>query len=427
MRLPKYFHYAGTQRTIAGHGALRKLPGIMASLGSSRPLLVTDRGVQEAGLTELVLSVLGASKPSGNQENAITVSAVFSDVPADSDTHAVARGAAMFREGNCDSIVAVGGGSVMDTAKGIRMVSTLGGDDLSAYSGAGRLQETLIPLYAVPTTSGSGSEATQVAVIKDHDTGRKISYTSPYLIPDAAVLDPLMTVTLPPLMTAATGMDALTHAIEAFISLAKNPLSDSASLQAVELAARNLPQVIINPHDEESRLQMAVASHLAGAAFSNSMVSIVHTLGHCAGSVCGIPHGICMGILLSYGLEYNLHMIRSEISLLLLPLRGKAEYMETKPSKRPEAVIASIRGLAGHLHELTARQYPLRFRDVQRTDGSLVMEPQHIPVIARLALGDPSQFYNPEQVDYHDMVRVLEAAYWGYALDQGLVKKGHQK
>jgi alcohol dehydrogenase len=174
-------------------------------------------------------------------------------------------------------IVAVGGGSVMDTAKGVNIVVSENADDLMQFSGAGNLTRPLKPLVAIPTTAGTGSEVTLVAVIADPARNLKMPFTSYFLMPDIAVLDPRMTLTLPPAITAATAMDALTHAIEAYTCLAKNPLSDAHAQLAIELIGQNLLKVINVPENANGRLALAVAATLAGVAFSNAMVGMVHT------------------------------------------------------------------------------------------------------------------------------------------------------
>ena len=415
-----YYRFTNPLLTVAGHDALEELPGLLRSLGMVRPLIITDPGVKRAGIADLVKAVLDPCED-------ISGDMWFDQVPPDSDTSVVHTVAGLYREHSCSGLLAVGGGSVIDTAKGVRILVSLGGDDLSAYQGAEAISSQLVPMAAIPTTSGTGSEATLVAVIKDTKSKRKLAFTSPSLIPSAAVLDPRMTQSLPPLLTASTGMDALSHAVEAYLGLGRNPVSDSYALRAIELIASALPRVIAQPDDPELRLQMSIASHMAGSAFSNSMVGIVHTLGHCVGARCGIPHGVCMSILLPYGMTYNLPRCSDRLSTLLHVLSGKSQYLETAEHKRSEQAIAAVRQFAATLHELTEGAHPLRFRDITDPKGTPLMKPQHIPVIAQDALGDPSHIYNPEEVSYDELCAVLRAAYWGYSLDMDLVKSGHQK
>jgi alcohol dehydrogenase len=276
-------------KIIAGHNALEKIPGALSHLNAEKPMIVTDKGVSGAGLFNIVANAI---------KDGVTIGAIADDVPPDSDLRVVNRLAQEYREKGCDSLIAVGGGSVMDTAKGINIVVSEKADDLMKFSGGHVLKRALKPLIAIPTTAGTGSEVTMVAVIKDHEKHLKMLFVSYFLLPDVSIVDPRMTLTLPPSITAATGMDALSHAVEAYTCLAKNPLSDAHAVAAITLISENLVNVVKNPGDKNRRLAMANAATLAGIAFSNSMVGMVHTLGHSVGSVCGVPHGTAMAILL---------------------------------------------------------------------------------------------------------------------------------
>jgi alcohol dehydrogenase len=271
MPFPGYYEFFCPVKTVAGHRALEKIPQLLNRLGAQRPMIITDKGVAGAGLVDIVNAAITPG---------VRIGAVEDDVPRDSDLKVVNQFAGIYRKNGCDAIVAVGGGSVMDTAKGVNIVVSEKADDLMQFSGAGTLTRQLKPLVAIPTTAGTGSEVTLVAVIADHDRNLKMPFTSYFLLPDVAVLDPRMTLTLPAAITASTAMDALTHAVEAYTCLAKNPLSDAHALLAIELIGQNLMNVISEPDNADGRLALAVAATLAGVAFSNAMVGMVHTLGH---------------------------------------------------------------------------------------------------------------------------------------------------
>ena len=415
MYLPGYYEYSCRVKIVAGHDALEGIPALLRHVGARRPLLVTDKGVAGAGLMEIVREAMG---------DRLEIGAVADDVPPDSDLKVVNRLAALYRENGCDAMIAVGGGSVMDTAKGINIVVSERADDLMKFSGAGALKRPLKPLIAVPTTAGTGSEVTLVAVIKDHERHLKMAFVSFFLLPDAAVLDSRMTMSLPAPITAATGMDALTHAVEAYYCLSKNPLSDVTALSAIGLINGNLLKVVRNPSDREGRLAMANAATLAGMAFSNSMVGMVHTLGHATGSVCGVPHGVCMAILLPFGLEYNRHKRDAVMGELLFPIGGPAIYGQTAPEDRTNRVIAYVRQLNEDLHEATEGRHARFFGEVKDREGNPAVPRERLPDIARTALGDGSIFYNPEDLDYDDLLMVLEAAWGGMPLDTGRIRKG---
>ena len=280
------------------------------------------------------------------------------------------------------------------------------------------------PLIAIPTTAGTGSEVTLVAVIKDHEKHLKMAFVSNFLLPDASIVDSRMTLTLPPTITAATGMDALSHAVEAYTCLAKNPLSDAHALAAIRLISENLLKVTVNPGDKKGRLGMASAATLAGIAFGNSMVGMVHTLGHSVGSVCGVPHGACMAILLPYGLEYNMHKNGQLTAELLLPMAGAEAYAATLKEERAQSVIALIRRMNQGLYEATGGRHARFFKEALYRDGREMVPREKLPDIAETALRDGSISYNPEDLDYDDFLMVLEAAWEGRPLDTGLIKKG---
>jgi alcohol dehydrogenase len=415
MRLPGYYEFFAPVKLIAGHDALEQIPGVLAQLQARRPMIIADQGVAAAGLSDIVTSVL---------KDKVAIAAQADDVPQDSSLEVVNRLARSYGGHRCDAIIAVGGGSVMDTAKGVNIVVSEHAEDLMAFSGAGAIRRRLKPLIAVPTTAGTGSEVTLVAVVKDHDRHLKMAFLSHFLLPDAAVLDPRMTLSLPPVVTAATGMDALAHAVEAYTCLAKNPMSDSHATAAIRLIAQNLLKVTQNPADRQGRLAMATAATLAGIAFSNSMVGMVHSLGHAVGSVCGAPHGACMAILLPYGLEYNRHKNGHLTAELLLPLAGPQVYAEVPANHRTERLIAVIRRLNQDLYEATGGRHARCLREIPDRRGAPLVSRENLHQIAAAAVNDGSIFYNPEDLDPQDSLMLLEAAWDGRPLDLESTRRG---
>jgi alcohol dehydrogenase len=415
MRLPDYYEFCCRVKIVAGHDALEKIPALLGALHAARPMIITDRGVAGAGLLDVVVGAL---------QDGIVIGAVADEVPSDSDFKVVRRLAKVYQQKDCDAIVAVGGGSVMDTAKGVNILVSEGGDDLMAFTGAGALKKRLKPLVAVPTTAGTGSEVTLVAVIADHEKNLKIPFTSYFLLPDIAVIDSRMTLTLPDVITSQTAMDALCHAVEAYTCLAKNPVSDACALEAISLIAGNLLKVMKTPADRDGRLALATAATLAGMAFSNSMVGMVHTLGHSVGAVCQVPHGTCMAVLLPYGLEYNMHKNGEEAGELLFALGGDAVFARTPRDRRAKQTVASIRALNQDLYEVTGGRHPRCLGEVTGPDGKIRVPRAKLPEIARVALGDASIFYNPEALDEDDLLMVLEAAWEGIPLDPARIRKG---
>jgi len=336
----------------------------------------------------------------------------------------VERIAAAYRNAGADGLIAVGGGSVMDTAKAVNIIVSENAEDLMAFCGAGALKRPLKPLIAVPTTSGTGSEVTLVAVIYDAERRQKLIFTSGFLLPDAAVLDPRMTLTLPAHLTAQTAMDALTHAMEAYTCLGKNPVSDRAAYAAVQLISANLLEVIADPQNRQGRLALALAATMAGMAFSNAMVGMVHTLGHALGAVCRVAHGACMAIFLPYGLEYNLHKNAELTAALLLPLAGAEVFVRTPRHQRAARVVQFIRGLNDALYRATGGRHARCLRELAGPDGTALVTADLLPVVAAAAVNDGSIFYNPEDLDEDDCLMVLEAAWEGKPLDPVRIKKG---
>ena len=394
-----YYEFFCPVKTIAGHQALEHLPFELSALSVSRPMVITDKGVSGAGLLGLVEAIFSSSQ--------LPLTTVFDDVPADSSLATVRKAARSYRDNQCDCLIAIGGGSVIDTSKAVNILVSEGGDDLLQYAGAHTLKRALKPLFAVPTTSGTGSEVTMVAIISDLDAGVKIPFTSYYLLPNAAVLDPRMTLTLPPLVTAATAMDALTHAVEAFTCLAANPMSDAYAMAAIQKVSRNLLSVMDNPKNADGRLELAQASTMAGIAFSNSMVGMVHALGHSMGAICHLPHGMCMSILLPYVLQYNESENGTRIGELLLPLAGPEVYAATPQSRRASRAVQIILLLRDNLHERCGLP-----RTLQET-GKVGME--QLEAIADMAINDGSIIYNPKESDRDELLVVLVKA-WGVVL-----------
>lgn len=393
--MSRYYDFFCPVKLLAGEQALEQLASELTSLGARRPLLLTDRGVNATGLATLLANVLA--------EGELPVAAIWDEIPADSSTAVVERIAKRYRELDCDSLVALGGGSVIDTAKAVNILTSMGGEHLLNYSGAGCLTRPLKPLAVVPTTAGTGSEVTLVAVIKDEASGRKVPFTSPFLLPQLAVLDPRLTQGLPLNITAATAMDAMTHAIEAFIGTAKNPVSDALALMAVEKIASALPQIIHDPQNKQLRLQLAEGSTLAGMAFSNSMVGLVHALGHSLGARCHLPHGLCMNLFLPTVLDYNRPEVDSELARLLLPLVGAERFAATPAHQRAEATITAIRSLRDTLWQ--AVKLPRTMSEAGVSDRSLLTE------IRDLAVNDGALLFNRKDADREQLLTLLERAW----------------
>ena len=390
-----YYEFFCPVKIISGHAALEHIPFELNTLGSKRPMIITDKGVR----TNNLLAPIEAAFESTD----IEIGFIFDDVPPDSSLETVRTAAQIYRANNCDAIIAIGGGSVIDTSKATNILVSEGGDDLMKYSGAHNLPRPRKPFFVIPTTSGTGSEVTLAAVISDNQKGLKIPFASNYLMPNAAILDPRMTQTLPPHLTAMTAMDAMTHAVEAYTCLAANPISDAYATAAIKKISNNLFDVLDNPTDAQGRLELAQASTMAGIAFSNSMVGIVHSLGHALGAVAHLPHGLCMNLFLPYVLEYNKDVNGNKIGELLLPLAGADIYAQTPANKRAEKTIEILNTIRDRLYTLTKLPRTL-------SESGKVSKEQFND-IAEKALNDGSIIFNPKEATFKDLKSILEKAW----------------
>lgn len=287
--LPLYYEYHNPVKILSGEAALENIPYELSTLGASAPMLLSDRGLLDAGAVDQVRQAMAPLVPR----------VCYTQVPPDSSVDVVNEIAALFQAQSCDSLLAVGGGSVIDTAKGVRMVLSHQAGDIESLMGCEVLTAGIhIPFIAVPTTAGTGSEATLAAVITDEQTHLKFPISDFVLIPDYAVLDASLTLTLPPAMTATTGMDALTHAVEAYIGRSTTPLTRAMAQEAVTLIAQNLRTAVSDGSNEEARNRMLRASYCAGIAFTRSYVGYVHAIAHTLGGQYGIAHGLANAVIL---------------------------------------------------------------------------------------------------------------------------------
>lgn len=392
--IPDYYEFANTAKVLSGERAIENIPFELRNLECSRALVLTNADLRRLGHADVVLSALA--------DGGIAVGVLFDDVPVDSSVTVVNEVAAAFRDNRCDCVVAVGGGSVLDTAKGAVIVLSSGAKDLMKLRGVDRLVgRSKVPFVAVPTTAGTGSEVTGAAVIKDTERHVKMGFASFNLVPDVAVLDPRMTVGLPQRLTGSTGMDALTHAVEAFSCRQANPLSDAYARTAIDLVREWLPVAVNEGRDAKARLAMANAALLAGVSFSNAMVGIVHAMGHACGGVAGVPHGDAMAVLLPHGMAFNIEVAGPRYGELLLHLAGADVYARTPKADRPQASIDAVRALLDWLHERTGQPVTL---------SQCGVTAEQLPRIAKAAIDDGAIAMNPRDATKDEVLALLEAA-----------------
>lgn len=390
-----YFEFQNAVKLLCGELALERIPNELQHLNAERPLVLSDAVLAKIGTMAPVTQAMEAE--------GVAAAAVFTDIPVDSSLAVVNRIAAYYREQGCDSIVAIGGGSVIDTAKGVRLVLSQNTDDIFAISGLENVARGKhIPFIVVPTTAGTGSECTGVAVIRNDANGVKMEFLSPFVEPDVAVVDPRMTEGLPPKATASTGMDALCHAVEACTCLQANPLSTAYATAAIRLIAQNLQTATVNGKNREARFNMALASTMAGIAFSNSMVGAVHAIGHALGGVCHVPHAVAMTILLPHVMRYNLSHSAGAYAELLPWLVGQDAAMATPPETRAEASIAAIEALGRKLNAACGLPLTLSAAGVSKDD---------FPKVAEFAVNDGALIVNPRAATEAQVLEILNSAY----------------
>lgn len=386
-----FYQFSVPTKIIHAEGISRDFANEVQLMGVNRLFLITDSYLKGSGLCDPILQHL--------EDSGIEVVGMYSDVPPDSSLKTVEACAAQAKEKGAQGFLAIGGGSVLDTAKGANILFTLGGNLKDDYSGAQTITQDLSPLIAIPTTAGTGSEVTEAIVIYDEDSKSKLSFVDSHLLPRLAVLDPELTLGLPPLLTAATGMDALTHAMEAVVSVQNNPVSDALALRAISYVREFLPRAVGDGSDIEARSKMLVASNLAGMAFNHSMVGVVHAVAHSVGALARVHHGTANGIFLPFGLEYNLEAAADRIALM-----AEASGCDARggDGAKANAVIAAVRKLISELN--ASCRFPRTFEEAG-VDAKLADD------IAAHAVDDGSSFYNPRPVVAEDVLPFVLRAF----------------
>lgn len=375
-----------------GDGLSKDFSSELAALGVSNALVISDATLAKKGLLGPVVD--------GIKNGGVQVVGPFTDVPANSSLKVVRQVADLAIKNAADGVIAFGGGSVLDTAKAANIIITHGGDLVNDYSGAQTIPGPLKPLIAIPTTAGTGSEVTQAAVILDTDKGTKISFYDQYLHPNIAILDPELLEFLPAELIAATGWDAFTHAVEAYTSLQSNPFSDELALPAVRLIKEAFIPAVTEPQNLKAKGQMLLAATLAGIAFDQAMVGVVHSMAHAVGGVSHAHHGTLNFILLPFGMEYNMPVCYEKYAVLARVLHVSPKFKTTK--KLAGQAVKVIRKWQKKLHKVCG--LPLRLRDVGVAKADLGL-------IAKKACEDGTSFYNPRELEEKEILKTLERAW----------------
>ncbi|HTP65423.1 MAG TPA: alcohol dehydrogenase-like regulatory protein ErcA [Geobacteraceae bacterium] len=370
---------------VFGIGA-RKLAGRYATnFGARKVMVVTDPGVIAAGWAG---DIIAALKTAGVDH------VVFSSVSGNPREKEVMDGAAIYLAQGCNTLLAIGGGSPMDCAKGIGIV-TSNKRNILEFEGVDKVEVSSPPLICVPTTAGTSADLSQFAIITDSGKKLKIAIVSKMVVPDVALIDPQTTITMPPYLTACTGIDALTHAIEAFVSTAHAPITDLHALHAIRLIMTNLLPAINEPENVTPRGRMMLASLEAGLAFSNASLGAVHAMAHSLGGLLDQPHGECNAILLPHVIDANFDAAPDRYEEVGKAMGVKAGTVDRAGIKA--AILSGLNGLVGEA-------------GVSFGLGRMGVRKQDIPLLAERALNDPCIVTNPRLLRHRDIEAIYEKA-----------------
>lgn len=363
---------------IFGCGARNQAARYAKNFGAHRVLIVTDPGIIQAGWVDPLIE---------NLKIAALDHFIFANVSPNPHDEEVMSGADFYLKNNCDLIIAIGGGSPMDCAKGIGIVSS-NNHHILTFEGVDEVPIPAPPLICIPSTAGTSADVSQFAIINDSLRKVKIAIISKTVVPDAALIDPEITCTMDAYLTACTGMDALTHAIEAYASNAHSPITDLHALQAVRLVNDYLLLAIQNPDDIEARSQMMLASLHAGLAFSNASLGAVHAMAHSLGGLLDLPHGECNSLLLEYVVNFN---------------------FSAEPERYNE--IAAAMNLEPNQNSLVEGLADLRKQaGIIKTLGQIGVQRKTISELASKAIKDPCMATNPRSVTQKDIEGIYAAA-----------------
>ncbi len=374
---------------LTGAGCIAKIGEEVLKLGSKRVLIITDAILVKLGAVDGVKESL--------QKKQVEY-AVFDDIPTEPTIDYVKAGIKAYRENDCDCIFALGGGSAIDTAKAVSIMLTNDGD-ISAYMGLDKVKNKGVPLICAATTSGTGSEVTSVTIITDTTNDVKMLIGSSYLIPQVAIADPLMTVSMPKALTAATGMDALCHAIEAYVSLKASPMSDIFALSAIKLLAGNLRQAWANGNNLEARDKVMMGALKAGVAFSNSSVTLVHGMSRPIGANFHVPHGLSNAVLLSTVMEFSLIANPTRFACVA---KAMGENIHGLPDV--EAAKLSVHAVKNLISDI---QIP----SMQDCGIDAAKLNEKAPLMADAAIASGSPGNNPRQVSKDEIIALYKKAF----------------
>ncbi|CAI1652901.1 Alcohol dehydrogenase 2 [Serratia quinivorans] len=370
---------------MIGSGCLDEAAKTMKQQGLRHALIVTDKVLNNIGVVAQVQQLLAAQQ---------IESCVYDGTHPNPTTLNVKQGLALLQEHHCDCVVSLGGGSPHDCAKGIALVATNGGE-IKDYEGVDRSAKPQLPMIAINTTAGTASEMTRFCIITDEARHIKMAIVDKHVTPILSVNDPHLMAGMPKGLTAATGMDALTHAIEAYVSSAANPITDACALKAVTMIAESLRDAVADGSNMQARENMAYAQFLAGMAFNNASLGYVHAMAHQLGGFYDLPHGVCNAVLLPHVQEFNARVCAPRLKDIAVAMGLDVKHLNDPQGAA--ACIAAIRLLA---------------KDVGIPAGllDLKVKEQDFATLAANALKDACGFTNPIQATHEQIVAIFRAA-----------------
>lgn len=371
---------------IMGIGCLEEAMTAIVGYGFRKALIVTDTGLAKAGVAAQIVAQLAQRDID---------SAVFDGAKPNPSIANVEQGLAVLQREKCDFVISLGGGSPHDCAKGIALCATNGGA-IADYEGVDRSAKPQLPLVAINTTAGTASEMTRFCIITDEARHVKMAIVDRNVTPILSVNDPALMVGMPKSLTAATGMDALTHAVEAYVSTAASPITDACALKAVELISANLRQAVADGKDMTARENMAYAQFLAGMAFNNASLGYVHAMAHQLGGFYDLPHGVCNAVLLPHVQRFNAKVSAARLRDVAGALG--VEIRELNAEQGAAAAIAAIEQLS---------------RDIDIPAGLAVLgaKVEDVPILAANALKDACGLTNPRPASQAEIEAVFKAAF----------------
>ncbi|XZJ60864.1 L-threonine dehydrogenase [Clostridium perfringens] len=371
--------------SLMGADCLKDAGDQVGELGFKKALIVTDKVLGQIGIVKKVTDVL---------DNKNIEYAIYDETKPNPTVKNVNDGLALLKEKECDFVISLGGGSAHDCAKGIALLATNGGE-IKDYEGVDKSKKPQLPMVGINTTAGTGSEMTLFAIITDEERHIKMALVDKHLTPIIAVNDPMLILAMPKSLTAATGMDALTHAIEAYVSTSATPITDACAEKAIELISNYLVNAVENGQDVEARDMMAYAEYLAGMAFNNASLGYVHAMAHQLGRFYNLPHGVCNAILLPHVQEYNKATSASRLAKIAKIMGGNIEGLTDEQGA--DLCIDMIKSLSQTI-------------GIPEGLGVLGVKESDFETLATNALNDACSLTNPRKGNLEEVIAIFKKA-----------------